>query len=60
MVPERRPTVERWERPAYVAWIKFAWIAVLMVSCYFMGQSMFEHHFFDGGVQDNRIENLRY
>lgn len=48
------------DQPAWVGWIKFAWIALLMVSCYFAGQSMVQHHFFDGGALNNRIENLRY
>lgn len=60
MALRRRSPADPWDRPAWVGWVKFAWIGVLLVSCYFMGQSMVDHHFFDGGVLNNRIETLRY
>ena len=60
MASGRRPPVDPWDRPAWVGWVKFLGIALLTVTCYFMGQAMVQHHFFDGGELNNQIEHLRY
>jgi hypothetical protein len=43
---------EEEERTSGYWWVRFAWVVLLTVAIYLLGQSMVHHHFFTGGAMD--------